>query len=107
LRNAFEHRFYVGPHVGYDLTRDGGVKAIETPIMGIPLTHFIPTLVSRANRYVEDVLMWCYRCAGPFSVTEIPFSQRDPAKPERFRFAFRPEERPWVIVYSDDEFDRA
>ncbi|HET6276984.1 MAG TPA: hypothetical protein VFE16_13725 [Candidatus Cybelea sp.] len=106
LRNAFEHGFYIAPQIGYDRTGNGGIKAIETPIMGIPLTHFIPTLVSRANRYVEDVLMWCYRCTAPFPITEIPINQRDPSKPERFRFAFNPEEPSWIIIYSDDEFDR-
>jgi hypothetical protein len=82
------------------------VRAIETPIMGMPLTQFVPTLVSRANRYVEEVVMWCFQRMSPIHIGEVPIGQRDPAKRERFKFLFSTSDQPWVIIYSDDDFDR-
>ena len=105
LRNDFEHASYVAPPVHYDRTPEGGVRAIETPVMGMPLTHFLPILVSRTNRYVEEVLMWCYQRNSPFPIGEIPIRQRDPVKPERFKFLLDAGEQPWLIIYSDDEFE--
>lgn len=107
LRNDYEHNSYVAPPVNYDRTPEDGVRAIETPIMGMPLTGFIPILVNRTNRYIEEVLMWCYQRMSPFPIGEIPIAKRDPDKPERFRFLYNPGEQVWVIIYSDDEFDRA
>jgi len=107
LRDDLEHAPFVAPRVGYAITPQGGVQALEMPVMGMPLSAFIPTLLSRLNRYVEEVLMWCVqRTASPIVVTEIPLIARNKQKPERFRLGLAGGAQPWVIIYSDDEFDR-
>ena len=70
------------------------------------MSEFIPIMLNRLNRYVEEVLMWCVqRTADPFVVVEIPFAARDPQKPERFRLSLPSDAQPWHLVYSDDAFE--
>jgi hypothetical protein len=106
LRNNLEHKPYVAPPVAYNRTAEGGVRALEPYVMGLPITQFIPVLLSRLNRYVEEVQTWCFQRFAALPIGEIPIAKRDPDKPERFKFIFSTQEQPWVIIYSDDDFDR-
>jgi hypothetical protein len=105
LRDDLEHKPFTANRITYNRDAAGYIVANEPHVMGLPVTTFIPVLLSRLNRYTEEVLMWCFQRVSPFLIGEIPVGQRDPDKPERFRFLYSPKAQPWVIIYSDDEFD--
>jgi hypothetical protein len=106
LRDELVHKPILHNRITYNRDASGSIRANEPVVMGMPVTRFIPTLLSRLYRYVEEVLTWCYQRTSQFNIGEIPIAQRDPQKPERFRFLFNAGEQPWVIIYSDDDFER-
>lgn len=108
LRDDLEHDPYVAPRVNYTIMQDRKIRVIEPIVFGVPITHFIPTMLSRTNKFIEEVLMWAVqRAIGlPLVIVEIPVRERDPQKPERFKLGLAESDRSWQIVYSDDDFDQ-
>jgi hypothetical protein len=108
LRHELEHAPYVAPRISYTIMPDGKVRVVEPIVFGMPITHFIPTMLSRTNKFIEEVLMRAFqRTIGlPLTIVEIPVRERDPQKPERFKLGLAGSGRPWQVVYSDDDFDQ-
>jgi hypothetical protein len=106
LRDGLEHKPFIANRITYNRDANGNIRANEPHVMGMPITAFTPILLSRLYRYIEEVLIWCFQRTSALRIVEIPIGQRNPDKPERFKFMFSPQDQPWVIVYSDDEFDK-
>jgi len=84
------------------------VHLLEPEMIGLPLRAYFGTMLSHLYRFVEEVIVWCVQRSLPdlMIVTEIPISQRDPHKVERFKVTLTGHGNPWVISYSDDDFDK-
>jgi hypothetical protein len=106
-RNALEHAPYVAPRIQYQRLADR-IRVQVPSILGLPLTHFIPTILSRLDRFIEEVLIRAIQrgLPPPLTVVEVPIGSRDPAKPERFKLDLAGSIQPWQIIYSDDDFDQ-
>jgi hypothetical protein len=103
-----EHKPYVAARIQYLRKAGDRFEATEPNVLGLPLTTFTPVILSRLNRFIEEVLARAIQRAvpAPFTIVEIPTSKRDPAKPERFSAGILGDDEPWQIVYSDDDFDQ-
>jgi hypothetical protein len=108
-RIAMEHKNYVPPKLQYQQDADGAVHVIEPEALGLPLRQYFVSLLSHLNRFVEEVIVWCVQRSlpDPMTIVEIPVSERDPIRVVRFKVAMKGTgETPWVISYSDDDFDK-
>ncbi len=107
VRNDLEHKPFVAPRIQY-VRKPGDAFEVKQPeVLGLALTVFVPVLLSRLNRFVEEVVMRSMQTAmpSPMAVTEVPVAKRDPMKPERFAAGVIGQVQPWQIIYSDDAFD--
>ena len=106
-RIAMEHGSYVLPKMQYRQDANGKVHLVEPEAIGLPLRAYFGTALSHLYRFVEEVIVWCVgrSLPAPMIMTEIPVSQRDPNKVERFKVTLKGYGDPWVISYSDDDFD--
>ncbi len=108
MRDELEHGTFVPPKLRYAAT-DDGIRVDEPSILGLRVTDYARVLLSRLNRFVEEVLAWCIQrgLPDPLMLTEITAADRDPVKVERFRVTIKGQgEEPWAIVYSEDDFDQ-
>jgi len=109
MRDEIEHGTFSPPKLRYVRVGDGGLRVEQPTISGLSVTDYFALLLSRLNRFVEEVLMWCIQQSldTPQVLVEVPVANRDPDKVERFKISFGGQaELPWKIVYSDDHFDR-
>ncbi len=109
-RIAMEHKNYVPPKMRYQQDADGVVHVIEPEALGLPLRQYFVSLLSHLSRFVEEVIVWCVQRSlpDPITIVEIPVGERDPIRVVRFKVAMKDlGETPWVISYSDDDFDKA
>jgi hypothetical protein len=107
FRDELEHEMYVHPMINYART-GANVVAHEPTILGKPVREFFIVTASRTNRFVEEVLMWCYQknVPEPLAIVEIPVADRDPHKVERFKVGLEGQgAAPWVIGHSEASFD--
>jgi hypothetical protein len=107
VRNDLEHKPFVAPRIQY-VRKPGDVFEVREPeVLGLPLTSFVPVILSRLNRFVEEVVIRSMQTAmpSPMTITEVPTAKRDPIKPERFTAGVIGQIQPWQIIYSDDAFD--
>ena len=104
-----EHKNYVPPKMRYQQYADGVVHIIEPEALGLPLRQYFVSLLNHLNRLVEEVIVWCVQRAlpRPMTIVEISVSERGPIRVVRFKIATKGMgETPWVISYSDDDFDK-
>jgi hypothetical protein len=106
-RIMMEHDSYVPPPVKYEETGFGGVRVYEPLMLEERITAYFPGILSRLNRFVEEVLMWCFQrlLHPPIIIAQIPIDERDPQKVERFKVSVDSQETRWIIAYSDEGFD--
>ncbi len=106
-RNNLEHKPFVAPRIQYVRKPGDQFDVREPEVFGLPLTFFIPAILNRLNRFIEEVLIRSIQAAmtAPLTITEIPVRMRDAMKPERFREGLVDQVQPWQIIYSDDAFD--
>jgi hypothetical protein len=106
-RNSLEHTPYVAPRIQYVRKPGNRFEASEPHVLGLPVTVFIPVILSRLNRFIEEVLIRSMQTAipNPMTIAEIPVGARDAIKPERFSSGLAGQVQPWQIIYSDDAFD--
>jgi hypothetical protein len=106
-RNNLEHAPYVAPRIQY-VRKAGDHFEVNAPhVLGLPVTAFVPVILSRLDRFIEEVLIRSMQRAipAPMTIREIPIGARDPIKPERFTDGLLGAVQPWQIIYSDDAFD--
>ena len=106
-RNSLEHKPFVAPRIQYERKAGNRFEVREPEVLGLPLSSFVPVILSRLNRFVEEVLIRSMQTAmpNPMTIAEIPLGARDPIKPERFFAGLVGEVQRWQIIYSDDAFD--
>jgi hypothetical protein len=97
LRDGLEHKPFIANRITYNRDANGNIRANEPHVMGMPITAFTPILLSRLYRYIEEVLIWCFQRTSALRIVEIPIGQRNPDKPERFKFMFSPQDQPWSL----------
>jgi len=108
MRGELEHKPYIAPQIQYVRAAENRIRVQEPHVLGLPLTAFVEVMLNRLNRYVEEVLTWCIQrtIMSPLVIAEIPLGFRDPDKTERFKLAFVGMAQPWIIFYSDEDFDQ-
>src|SRR5258707_679273 len=100
-RMALEHRRWMLPKVTY-LRHGDGALAIEPQIEGQPVSQFASFTLDRLFCFVEEIAVHCLKKHIPqgITITEIPLSEREAEKPERFQVTITPGGMPpWGIVY--------
>ncbi len=108
MRDDFEHGTFLPPRLRYEREDTGHVRVDQPTLNGLVVTESVKLLLSRLNRFVEEVLMWCFQRSldARLGLVEIPIANRNPEKVERFTVRMRKDdEQAWEIVYSDDQFD--
>jgi hypothetical protein len=106
-RIALEHDRWMLPKVTYSRHGDGA-RAIEPQIAGQPVSQFANFMLDRLFCFVEEISVHCLERRMPHGVTitEIPLSQREAEKPERFQVTITPGGMlPWGIVYHQTAFE--
>jgi hypothetical protein len=105
-RIALEHGGWMLPKVAY--SRHGeGVRSIEPQIEGQPVSQFASFTLDRLFCFVEELAIHCLKKHMPPGITigEIPLSEREAEKPERFQVTIIPGGMPpWGIVYHQSAF---
>jgi len=106
-RNSLEHKPFVAPRIQYERKAGNRFEVREPEVLGLPLSSFVPVILSRLNRFIEEVLIRSMQTTmpKPMTIAEIPLGARDPIRPERFFAGLRGEVQLWQIIYSDDAFD--
>jgi len=108
-RNKLEHDAIVPLRIQYLRQAGDRFDVKEPEVLGLPLTRFIPVILNRLNRFIEEVMVRSMQGAivKPMTIAEIAVGSRDPVKPERFAAGLLGQVQPWQIIYSDDAFDDA
>jgi len=94
------------PKVAYSLQGDR-VLAKEPKIEGQPVSQFVSFTLDRLFCFVEEITIHCLQKHMPqgVAITEIPLSEREAEKPERFQVTIIPGGMPpWGIVYHQSAF---
>jgi hypothetical protein len=106
-RISLEHARTMLPKVTY--SRDCNViRANEPQISGQPVTQFANFMMDRLLCFAEEVSAHCLQKCMPHGVTitEIPLSERETEKPERFQVTITPGGMPpWTITYHQTTFE--
>ena len=109
-RNALEHEGWILPIVDYRVDETATpprVDLIEPEIDGLPVTHYVEYMGSRVISFVENVVVYGFKCAliPPITILEIPLTARHPDFPRRFRLGI-PDAgtMEWVLKYADSDF---
>jgi hypothetical protein len=107
VRNNLEHKSFVAPRIQYGRKPGDAFEVREPEVLGLPLTSFVPVILSRLNRFIEEVVIRSMQTAmpSPMTITEVSVGKRDTLKPERFVAGLIGQAQPWQIIYSDDAFD--
>jgi hypothetical protein len=106
-RNNLEHEAVVSSRIQYIRQAGDRFDVKEPQVFGLPLTSFIPAILNRLDRFIEEVMVRSMQAtiAKPLTIAEIPIGSRDPVKPERFAAGLLGLVGPGQIIYSDDAFD--
>jgi hypothetical protein len=107
-RIALEHERWMLPKVAYSRQGDRPL-AIEPQIEGQPVSQFASFTLDRLFCFVEEIAIHCLKKHMPqgTTITEIPPSEREAEKPERFQVTIIPGGMPpWGIVYHQTVFEK-
>lgn len=76
MRDELEHGTFVPPKLRYTAT-DDGIRVDEPSILGLRVTNYVRVLLSRLNRFVEEMLAWCIQRSlpDPLILAEISVSE--------------------------------
>jgi hypothetical protein len=106
-RIALEHGRWLLPRVTYS-RHAAGARAIEPQIEGQPVSQFASFMLDRLFCFVEEISVHCLQKHMPqgVTITEIPLSEREAEKPERFQVTITPGGMPpWSITYHQTAFE--
>ena len=106
-RNAVEHNGWTLPRVHY-VQAGAGIRAEEPLISGQPVTEYIKFALDRLICFVEEFTAHCLQEQMPagITITELPFPERLPDLPERFRVTLATGGLPvWRLIYHASSFE--
>lgn len=108
-RIAIEHERWMLPRITYSET-SGVVYAEEPQISNQPISEFVRFMMDRISCFIEEITVHCLQARMPrgVSIIEIPLSQREAEKPERFQLALvNGGKRIWKIAYHQAAFEES
>jgi hypothetical protein len=110
-RNAIEHQGWVLPRVRYTIeSRKREVVMTEPTIDGQAVTAFLPFMLERLLRFVEELTAHALRTKLPSGIelTEVLLGERPPEFAQRFRAALRAGGGAlWHLQYDERPFEEA